>query len=218
MEVRMKVSQKLSLAVLASILSATSFAQQSVKWDASRSVLAGVGCRKDVDSFVTENGNDLSIVFTNLRVDLPGGASPTLAGRSSCIARVPAKIAPGYYIGELTQRISAGVVKTARTRGSIGTRSSFFNFPVNPHSLELPYGRSINNPLMVESRRDLFSVATAPSWLRGWCSPTRAPQGLYQANFALSGQKDNMMEDLIMGVDSLDVKYEVVAGPVQCQL
>jgi hypothetical protein len=214
----MKMSRKIGLAVLASSLSAAAYGQQSVKWDASRAVLAGVGCVKDVDAFVSENGNDLAIVFSNLRVDLPGGGSPVLAGRSTCIARVPATIAPGYYIGELTQRISAGVVKTARSRGGVSTRSSFFNFNVSPHNLDLPYGRPINNPLLTESRRDLFSVATAPSWISGWCNPRRAPKGLYQANFAVTGQKDNMMEDFILGVDSLDVKYEVVAGPIQCQL
>lgn len=214
----MKFSSRLGLAALASLLPVAAYAQQSVQWDTGRAVLAGQGCTKDVDAFLTENGNDLSIVFTRLGVDLPGGGSSVLSARSSCIARVPATIAPGLYIGQLTQRISYGVTKTARTTGSLATRSSFFGFPVSPHTINLPYGRQMNNPLLSEQRQDLFSVRTTPSWYSGWCARNRAPKGLYQANLAVSGQKDSAHEDLIMFVDGLDVKYEVVAGLVQCQL
>ncbi|MCX6118604.1 MAG: hypothetical protein NT027_13760 [Proteobacteria bacterium] len=214
----MKLSSKLGLAVWASLLSAAAYSQQSVKWDAARAALAGQGCVKDVDAFVLENGNDLSVVFSNLGVNLPGNSSSTLAARSNCTVRVPARVAPGVYIGELTQRISYGVTKTARTRGSVATRSTFFGFPVSPYTIDLPYGRSINEPLLVNSRQDLFSVRTTPTWYQGWCAPRRAPQGLYQANFAISGQKDHASEDLIMFVDGLDLKWEIVAGPVQCQL
>lgn len=214
----MKLTTKLGLAVWASVLPLAAFAQQSVQWDAGRTILAGSGCVKDVDTFVSANGNDLAVVFTNLGVNLPGGASSTLAARAACSVRVPARIAPGVYIGELTQRISFGVTKTSRTRGSLATRSSFFGFGVSPHTVDLRYGSSMNNPLLIQTRQDLFSVRTTPSWYSGWCARNRAPQGLYQANFAVSGQKDNRMEDLIMFVDGLDLKYEVVAGPVQCQL
>lgn len=214
----MKVSWKLSLAAAASMVSMSAFAQQSVQWDADRAILAGQGCVKDVDAFITENGNDLSIVFTRLGIDLPGGGSRVLAARSSCIARVPATIAPGLYIGKLTQSISYGVTKTARTVGSVATKSTFFGFNVSPHTVTLPYGRQMNNPLLQEQRQDLFSVQTTPSWYQGWCSRTRAPKGLYQANLAVSGQKDSAADDLIMFVDGLDLKYEVVAGLVKCQL
>lgn len=214
----MKLSRKLGLAAATSLFSLSAYAQQSVQWDATRAILAGQGCTKDVDAFITENGNDLSIVFTRLGVDLPGGGSSSLAARSSCVARVPATIAPGLYIGQLTQSISYGITKTARTVGSIATRSTFFGFNVSPHVVNLPYGRSMNSPLLSEQRKDLFSVQTQPSWYSGWCSRNRAPKGLYQANIAVSGQKDNANEDLIMAIDGLDLKYEVVASLVKCQL
>lgn len=196
------------------------FAQQSVVWDiySPSTVIAGSGCQKDVDAFASTNGNDLAIVFTRLGVDLPGGGSPVLSDRKNCSIRVPATVAPGIYIGQLTQRISYGVTKTSGSTGSVATRSSFFGFNVSPHTVNLPYGYSVNEPLRTESRVDNFSVRTTPSWYSGWCSPNRAPRGLYQANFAVSGQKRNAREDLIMFVDGLDLKYEVVASLVRCQL
>jgi hypothetical protein len=195
-----------------------SMAQQSVIWDAGSSVVAGSGCQKDIDAFVSTNGNDVAVVFTRLGVDLPGGASSVLADRKNCSVRIPATIAPGLYIGELTQRVTYGVNKTARTSGSLATRSTFFGFNVSPYTVVAPAGRQINEPLLTNSRVDSFSVRTTPSWYSGWCSRTRAPRGLYQANFAVNGQKDNSRESLILFVDGLDLKYEVVAGPVRCQI
>ena len=204
--------------VVAAVAATSAFAQQSVQWDSTKSILAGQGCTRDVDSFVTQNGNDLSMVFTRLGVDLPGGVSKVLAARSSCTARVPATVAPGYYIAELSQQVTFGVTKTSRTIGSVATTSTFFGFNMSPYTIMLPRGQALNEPLMVQRRQDRFSVQTSPSWYNGWCSRSRALKGVYQANISVAGQKDRPEDDLIMFVDGLDLKYEIVAGLVRCQL
>lgn len=215
----MSLVWKRTLVSLALLAGAEAYAD-SVEWDVNSpsTIIAGSGCQKDVDAFASSNGNDLAVVFTRLGVDLPGGASRTLADRKNCTVRVPAKIAPGIYIGSLTQRISYGVTKTANTSGSVATRSTFFGFNVSPYTVNLPYGTAINQPLLTQQRVDQFSVRTSPDWFRGWCSANRSPRGLYQANIAVSGQKGSAMEDLIMFVDGLDLKYEVGAALVRCQL
>jgi hypothetical protein len=71
---------------------------------------------------------------------------------------------------------------------------------------------------MVQSRVDRFSVQTTPDWYRGFCGASRAPQGLYAANLAVSGQKDSRYEDLLLFVDGLDLKFEVLTRFVQCRL
>jgi hypothetical protein len=199
---------------------ASAYAQQSVVWDVNspQTIIAGTGCQKDVDAFASANGNDLAVVFTRLGVDSPGGSGSPLAERKNCTVRVPATIAPGVYIGTLTQRVSYGVIKTSGSTGSLATRSQFFGFNVSPQSVNLPYGQSVNQPLATTSRVDQFYVHTQPDWVRGWCSSTRAPRGLYQANLAVQGQKTSAMEDLILFVDGLDLKYEVGASLVRCQL
>jgi hypothetical protein len=202
------------------IMAEIASAQQVIRWDvySPRTVIAGSGCQKDVDAFATENGNDLSVVFTNLGVDLPGGGGSRLADRKNCSVRIPAEIAKGYYIGELTQRVSYGVTKSAGSQGSVATRSTFFGYNVSPYTVVVPYGTHINNPLMVQSRVDRFQVNTRPDWVRGFCAPTRNPQGLYSANLAVAGQKDSRFEDLLMFVDGLDLKFEVLTRFVQCRL
>ena len=202
------------------LASAGAIAQQSVIWDVASpsTIIAGTGCQKDVDAFASTNGNDLAVVFTRLGVDLPGGGRPVLADRKNCVVRVPATIAPGVYIGELRQRLSFGVIKTAGSSGSLATQSSFFGFNVSPYTVSLPYGYAVNQPLLTQQRVDQFRVQTTPSWVQGWCSRSRAPRGLYQANVAVQGSKSSSREDLVMFVDGLDLKYEVGAALVRCQI
>jgi hypothetical protein len=216
----MKRFLKVSCLSLGMLSGVQAYAQQSVQWDVNSpsTIIAGTGCQKDVDAFASANGNDLAVVFTRLGVDLPGGGSTLLADRKNCVVRIPATIAPGIYIGQLTQRLSYGVTKTSGSTISLATRSTFFGFNVSPHAVNLPFGSSVNQPLLSTARVDNFSVQTAPSWYSGWCSRNRAPRGLYQANIAVSGQKTNSSEDLIAFVDGLDLKYEVVASLVRCQL
>lgn len=192
-------------------------ADGSVRWDEGRAIVAGTGCRKDVDSWVIANGNDLSVIFSNLGFSLPGGSSAALAARKNCSVRVPATIAKGLYIGELTQQVTYGITKTAGSQGSVATRSTFFGFPVSPYTVRVPYGRALNEPFLVNNRKDRFLVDTrSGSWWSRWCAFQRSPQGLYQANFAVSGQRDSDYEDLIMFVDGLDLKYEVIAALQFC--
>ena len=216
----MKKILKVSCLSMAMLSGAAAYAQQSVEWDVNSpsTIISGTGCQKDVDAFASSNGNDLAVVFTRLGVDLPGGGSSVLAQRKNCVVRIPATIAPGIYIGQVTQRLSYGVTKTAGATVSLATRSTFFGFGVSPHTVSLPYGSSVNQPLLTTARVDNFNVRTTPSWFSGWCSRSRAPRGLYQANIAVSGQKSNSTEDLIAFVDGLDLKYEVAASLVRCQL
>lgn len=216
----LKSTLALGLATVAS-LATFSFAgtaeAAAVQWQTNSSafVIAGTGCQKDVDAFATTNGNDLAIVFTNLGVNLPGsGASNQLADRKNCTVRVPASIAKGVYIGQLTQQFTYGVTKTAGANASVATRSTFFGFNVSPYTWSVPQGVDINEPLMTQSRVDNFAVNSP--WWQGWCNPNRPLQGLYQANIAVSGQRNNMWEDLIVFVDGLDLKYEVLSAFYTC--
>ena len=201
----------------ATFLSSSSANAAAVQWDISSHtyVIAGTGCQRDVDAFAATNGNDLSIVFTNLGVNLPGdGVSRQLADRKTCALRIPATIQRGYYIGRLTQQFTYGVTKTANSNAAVATRSTFFGFDVSPYAWSVPNGVAIDEPLLTQRREDDFLVRS--TWWAGWCNATREPRGLYQANIAVSGQRASRREDLIVFVDGLDLKYEVLASLFTC--
>ncbi len=218
----LKSTLGLALATVASLATfsfagTVSAATPAVQWqlNSNNFVIAGSGCQKDVDAFAATNGNDLAIVFTNLGVNLPGsGSTNQLADRKNCAVRIPASIARGVYIGKLTQQFTYGVTKTAGSNASVATRSTFFGFNVSPYAWSVGQGEEVNEPLLTQRRDDNFLVNTP--WYQGWCSPNRPLEGLYQANIAVSGQRNNKFEDLIVFVDGLDLKYEVLASFYTC--
>jgi hypothetical protein len=187
----------------------------SVVWDVNDTILGGTGCSvADGDTLVLASGNDLSIIFSNLGVNLPGGSSDALSARSNCAVRVPTEIAKGIYVGELTQTLTYGITKTAASNGSVSTMSTFFGFDVSPYTISFPQGTTYNIAEQIESRQDTFTV-NAP-WQQGWCSPYRSLSGLYGANMAVSGTRATANDDLIMFVDGLDLQYDVLVALYTC--
>lgn len=212
-----KTLQSTAIATLGT-LALTAQAQNTIRWNVGGTIMAGSGCQYGVDAFAQTNGNDLALIFTTLGVNMPGASFNGLAQRSNCSVRVPATIAKGVYIADLVQRLSAGAIKTAGSNGSISTRSTFFNFNVSPATLSLPNGSvrtAASGPLAV-SRTDRFAVNT--SWWTSWCGPFRNPNGLFSSNMVVQGQRNSTLDDLIINVDSYDVKFEVVAALAFCSV
>ncbi len=195
-------------------MSTAAVAHNAVTWDVDRAIIAGSGCMKDVSAFAIQNGDELSILFTSLGVDLPAGSHLPNAQRKSCAIRVPTQIEGGLYVSELIQEISYGVTKSSRSRGALATVSSFFGMNVGVHQINLPYGTALNEPLIQSRREDHFLVDS--TWHDGFCRQQRPLNGLYSANMAVSGQRSSDREDLIMFIDGLDLKYDVMASISPC--
>jgi hypothetical protein len=206
----------LAMGMISTFAGTASAQVPSVTWELNKPyVIAGTGCQNNVDAFAAANGDDLSIVFTNLGINLPGdGFSSQLADMKSCLVRIPASIAKGLYIGQLTQTFTYGVTKSANTHAAVATHSTFFGFPVSPLPFALPQGLAEDNPLLTQTRTDNFLVNTP--WWAGWCNPNRSLEGLYQASIAVAGQRADLHENLIVFVDGLDLKYEVLASLFTC--
>jgi hypothetical protein len=211
--IRTFISVLVALAGLSVGVSASAQSVPAVVWDVNDAILGGTGC-SNADTAMLASGDDLSIIFSNLGVSLPGGSSNQLSDRKNCAVRVPTQIAKGIYIGQLTQTLTYGITKTAGSNGSVSTRSTFFGFDVSPYSVAFPTGSVFNVAEQVSSRKDVFFV-NAP-WEQGWCSPYRPLSGLYGANMAVAGTRETNMEDLIMFVDGLDLKFDVMVALYTC--
>ncbi len=186
----------------------------AVVWDVNDAILGGTGCSLN-DTAILASGNDLSLIFSNLGVNLPGnGATNELSARANCALRVPTQIAKGLYIGQLTQTLTYGITKTARSQGQASTMSTFFGFNVSPYAVTFPEGSVYNVAEQVTSQQNTFAVNTP--WQEGWCSPYRPLAGLYGANIAVSGTRNTDMEDLIMFVDGLDLRWDILLALYTC--
>jgi len=190
------------------------FAEEVIHWQTDHAKLNGPGCKKEIDAFVTTNGDDLSIVFTELGLDLASHKEKPNTGRTHCMIQIPAEISSGIFMAELIQQVTYGVTKTERSSGTLSTRSHFFGFPVSPYDVHVPYGTFINDPLLVSRRVDRFGPGS--HWKKGWCKKNRERKGKYQAQMVVAGQKDGEAENLIMFVDGLDLRFELMASLAQC--
>lgn len=187
---------------------AQDFGGQTIYWDTTNAILGGTGCKKDENAFVMEAGNDVSIVFSGLGVELADQYAPMQA-RKSCLARIRARVANGYYVGTLTQNVSFGVVKSTNSEATIGVKSNFAGYNLPALNVTLGRNRRANGEIQTASRQDDFIVHG-----RGWCG-RRIPV-TYQAQLTAAGSRATIYDSVISQVDGLDVRFEATAGIFMC--
>lgn len=202
------------IGIVTSMLAATmpaaaqNFGGQTIHWDTDNAVLGGSGCRKDVDAFIMEAGNDVSIVFSNLGVELADQYAP-LQARKSCLARIGARIANGYYVGTLSQNVSFGIVKSPNSEATIGVRSNFAGYNLPPLNVKVGRNRRASGEIETASREDDFIVMG-----RRWCG--RNIPVTYQAQLTAAGSRASIYDSVISQIDGLDVRFEATAGLFVC--
>lgn len=181
---------------------------QEITWRDDKAVALGTGCSSLYgDTVFISAGNDVAVLFSRFGVELPaGGANTSLSDLKSCLVRIPATIQGGFKITELTQMITYGVNKSGNTSGEITTASTFFNLPVAKFNVHVPFGAR-QDPTVSQSTVTPFLVATA-------CSKT--VNGLYQSNMAVSGNRSNAGESLILAMQGLDLRYDVLLELIPC--
>jgi hypothetical protein len=209
-----------SVAVLATVASASAFGQQIINWDTNAAISGGSKvtdgiseqiCIKDASTFLVEAGNQLSVILTDLGVSLPAG-TVSRTGRATCDISVPVNVRKGQYLADLTQTMTYGIVKTSNSSAAVSGRTRFFGYPLPTFGASYGAG-SQNIPFASAGRTDTFLVNTPiwSTWYGIWCLGN-TPRGLYQAKLAVSGLKNGINEDVTAGIDGLDVKFQIRPG------
>ena len=182
-----------------------------ITWNTDNATALGTGCNSrgpnpDV-RFIT-SGPDMSVLFSAFEVSLPGGGPDRRLGQmKNCNVRIPATLRRGFYLSTLTQALTYGVTKTANSAGTITTRSTFFNLPVE--DLSVTFARvEANIPSAVERKRQDFLVNAT-------CEGPDL-SGLYQSAIAVSGVRGNDQETIIIGAQVLDLRYDVTVPVLTC--
>lgn len=188
---------------------------QEVSWDEAGASLTGDGCEKNVNAYVISFGTDVSLIFSNLGVQLSGQTGPTAASRG-CNFRIPATVPLGYFVGDLSQTLIYGVTKSADADVTLKNIAKFFNLPVTTPEVSLGRGQAVNDPFLSQSRRDRFSVGRSSGWVKAWCKRDRSLVSNFQGRISIRGQRKNKEETLIAFVDGLDLKYEIDAQVTAC--
>lgn len=182
--------------------SENAYAQNAVIWEDWNGVAIGTGCKSfgpTTDTAIIAAGNDLAIIFSNLGVTGPGQLK-------NCSARVPATVRQGFYLGELQQTLTYGVVKGAGTTGRITALASFFNQSVSSFSVNVP-SIAMNNPAVTQTHSDMIPVVSG-------CAGSL--RGLFRSDLAV-GSSVNPGQ-ITLTTQGLDLRYDVAFAFFLCPL
>lgn len=201
-------------AILATL--STSAIAAEVDWNYNNQAVAvGTACKSmggEADTFFVQAGNEISVVFSRLGVNLGDEYAPN-AERHTCSVRIPVRIAKGMYIGELRQSLLYGVTKSRGSSGEISARGTFFNLPAANIRQVFPRGVEMDEALRTATSVQNYQV-NAPSW----CTMSSGMSGMYAVNIAAAGQRSSPRENLILQVDGADIKFQATAGWYRCNL
>jgi|GEM_PF-3020211 len=121
----------------------TSFANDVV-WRPELIQAQGVGCRfghssdPNQNAYVIANGDSVSFIFTRLGEEFRTGRTPNI-NLSPCRIILPLEVNAGFYIEEIAQTLTYGIVKSRGVQAQLDFISNF--------ARRLPNGRSNPNDL-----------------------------------------------------------------------
>jgi hypothetical protein len=176
----------------------------ALTFDSERALLAGTGCRAGIDAWVDVNGSDVSILTTNMAVQMVEGDVQRSAMKS-CTIRVPATLAKGLWVTGIHQHSLLEIEKTSDASVSFSSTATLFGFPEAPVTESFPSGLAEGGDRYV-GRDDTFLVNTP--WYFGFCNPNRPLKGLFQANLMLTAQRRTGDVTAAMD-DRFDVSFDI---------
>ena len=203
-------SQNWGIALGTVLFAAHLMAQQVIKWDDRRYVAAGNGCQKDVDTFATSAGNEISFIMSSMGVDLTGSAGGKLTERKSCRLVVPTEVRAGYYLAELKQSVSFGYERAGTSDGKIAIYSQFYGNDLHPLEVNIPLpGQPYSAPIATRHLVSYWQVNPR------WCSTT-AYRGNLKDGLVVSGWRKSTADSITLQADGYDVKFEAIGKPMLC--
>jgi hypothetical protein len=148
----------------------------------------------------------VSVLFRNFGINLKKG-SGNLTDLRQCSVRIPATVPNGVYKSELTQALTYGVNKSAGSTGVITTKSTFFNLPVTPLTVNIP-AAPMQSPAVTAQRVTNLLVLNA-------CNG-QSKDGLYKSDIAVSARRLNLNQDIIVATAGLDLRYDITNVIFRC--
>ncbi|MCX6119096.1 MAG: hypothetical protein NT027_16285 [Proteobacteria bacterium] len=209
---------------LAASFSASAAFAQELDWKIvkTRSVGKGVSC--DPNSMqIIQAGGDMTLIFNEMRVDLPAGVSPKQKSEwGSCNVGLNLTIPKNYYITSASSSVVGGVEKDKGTHGYIDARTYLVRRlptildPVNGGG---PFGKIlhaqrifrhneiINEPLLVISDNKDFKAKHVKQ-MCDWTKNNDASIGML-VNLSVAGQRMNSSKTIIVSADNIDSHFDL---------
>lgn len=212
-----------TLLLAALIALPTTASADEIVWQTEKARAQGTGCNSDptsgqpADTFFVSNGNDVSAVFSKLSIYLPGnGPSLALRESKSCHIAIPAEVMGGYFVGEVIQDLSFGIVTSPHASAAVDIQAAFFNHRVNPLRAAASREQPTDMPRRLAESTHRFPRHHPLS--RQLCNShhPHARKGGYVAQIQVTGERASPSESVIVSTDALDLRFDVLMDMQEC--
>jgi hypothetical protein len=183
-------------------------AAQDITWNTITALALGSSCSSTAgDTGFIANGDDLSVLFSAFAVSMQPHDSTGVSAIRNCKVAVAATLPRGFYVGKLEQTITYGVVKSSNTSGKITAIDTFFGHPVADFTVDIPFG-TMNDPAVTQTKTTTITTVSA-------CNGTEL-DGLYTSDIAMGVTRSTVAENLTLGTQGLDVRYDITVPGFMC--
>lgn len=181
---------------------------QEIDWNVDEANAVGNGCSSaQGDTMFITAGHDVAVLFSRFGVDLlAGGSNPALSVLKNCNVRIPATLLGGRKVIELTQMVTYGVNRSESSTAEIRMHSTLFGVLLSPMNVDVGAGPS-QDPAVSRSKKDQLQIT-------GACSHEMA--GSLISNMSVSGKRSSKNETLLLAMQGLDLRYDLVLTLASC--
>ena len=181
----------------------------AIEWNYNGKANAiGSGCSIE-DTFFISAGDEVSVIFSNLGIELDGPQERKLESRKFCRIKVPALIKKGYYLSGLNSSLIYGLVRSEGTEAQINMQ---YHFLGTKYLRKKEHGKnpreSRNIPLAeIRDRRRIRNPKR--------CSG-RDFRSVLSARASIVAKRKNTEEGIVIHLDGLSLRLDALATMVSC--
>jgi hypothetical protein len=201
----------LALSLGGLLLTGSLMAQEVIQWNYNNNASAlGSGCSAGDTQFISA-GNEISVIFSKLGVQLTGFAGGAKTALKNCRIVIPTKVKAGFYLGKLQQNITYGYNRTEGTDGKVVAVTEFYNQSAGVIEKKIPTPNEdpYDAPWIKANHTNLWRV------MPGWCSRSDYA-GNYKAQLSVSGYRSDLEKDIIVQIDGQDIRFDALGYPLVC--
>ncbi|MGC4063292.1 MAG: hypothetical protein QM784_01290 [Polyangiaceae bacterium] len=207
MSANLRVGSAVTTTLMAMILIGTEVRADPIVWDTANAIAGGNGCVSTgpfPDTWFIAAGNDLSVIFSRMGVDLTSATAANTA-TTGCLVRIPVVLESNVAISELDQTLLWGYAKDKGTTGSVTARSTFCGRPTIPTSGVVGSGIEGVEALIETTSQSFFAWPPTTPFCLG-----RPVNCLFYANLAVAARRTDASQDESIRIYGEDIEYEAL--------
>ncbi len=194
---------------------------ENVVWDVNNAIAGGSACNAQgpfPDTWFIAAGEDLSVIFSNMGIDLTPSTAQNTAVHG-CLVRIPLTINKRVAVASLTQEVEWGYAKDLNTEARLNVNATLnvagvnlFPFPNAPVITAFISGTVEGVQPWITASTTSFASHAAPGPFCTGADHT----GMLSVNFSLAARRTSTVQDISVRIHGEDIQYNASMVFPQC--